>query len=380
MKADVYERVTNQIVAELEKGVRPWMKPWNAEHAAGRITRPLRANGIPYRGINVLMLWAEAVTKGYTAPIWMTFKQALELKAHVRKGEKGSLVVYASSITRTETDADTGEESERHIPFLKGYTVFNVEQIEGLPAQYHAPAVKPLDGIERIARAEAFFAATGADVRHGGNRACYNISQDFIQMPPFEAFRDAQSYYATLGHECCHFTRHETRLNREFGRKRWGDEGYAMEELVAELGAAFLCADLGLTPQIRDDHAAYIASWLKVLKDDKRAIFSAASHAQRAVDFLHGLQAQDHRHRSRSHEACTSHQPGLPGWRSWFERPWLCQMLFDIQTVIQTAAQEGRRKEEAPPPVNRLPLPDCRICCGSEHFMVHELYIGQYGG
>lgn len=292
MKADVYERITNQIVAELEKGARPWLKPWNAEHAAGRITRPLRANGIPYRGINVLMLWSEAVAKGYSAPIWMTFKQALELNAHVRKGEKGSLVVYASSITRTETDAETGEESERDIPFLKGYTVFNVEQIEALPAHYHAPAVKPLEGIERIAHAEAFFSATGADIRHGGNMAYYNISQDFIQMPPFETFRDAQSYYATLGHECCHYTRHETRLNREFGRKRRGDEGYAMEELVAELGAAFLCADLDLTPEVRDDHAAYIASWLKVLKQDKRAIFTAASHAQRAVDFLHGLQGQ----------------------------------------------------------------------------------------
>lgn len=290
MKTDVYERITNQIVAELEKGVRPWMKPWNAEHAAGRITRPLRANGIPYRGINVLMLWAESVAKGYSAPIWMTFKQALELNAHVRKGEKGSLVVYASSITRTETDAETGAESERDIHFLKGYTVFNVEQIDGLPAQYHAPAVKPLDGMERIARAEAFFAATEADVRHGGNRAYYNISQDFVQMPPFEAFRDAIAYYATLGHECVHWTRADARLNRDFNQKRWGDEGYAAEELVAELGAAFLCADLELTPQVRDDHAPYIALWVNVLKSDKRAIFTAASHAQRAVDFLHGLQ------------------------------------------------------------------------------------------
>ena len=124
MKTDVYERITNQIVAELENGVRPWMKPWNAEHAAGRITRPLRANGVPYRGINVLMLWAESVAKGYSAPIWMTFKQALELNAHVRKGEKGSLVVYASSITGTETDADTGEESERDIHFQSPVRIF----------------------------------------------------------------------------------------------------------------------------------------------------------------------------------------------------------------------------------------------------------------
>jgi antirestriction protein ArdC len=298
MRADVYERITYQIVAELEKGVRPWLKPWNAEHAAGRITRPLRAGGIPYRGINVLMLWSEAVTKGYAAPIWMTFRQALELGGHVRKGEKGSLVVYASSITRTETDADTGEESEHDIPFMKGYTVFNVEQIDGLPALYYAPAAPMLDPVERIVGAEAFFAATGASILHGGNRAFYSPSHDRIQMPPFEAFRDAESYYATLAHEAAHWTRHETRLNREFGRRRGacprpragGDEGYAMEELVAELGSAFLSADLGLTPDVREDHASYLASWIKVLKDDKRAIFTAASHAQRAADFLHGLQ------------------------------------------------------------------------------------------
>lgn len=132
MKQDVYERVTNAIVAELEKGVRPWFKPWNAEHAAGRITRPLRANGLPYRGINVLMLWGAACEHGYAAPIWMTFKQAQELGGHVRKGEKGNLVVYANKITKTETD-ENGQESERDIPFMKGYTVFNVEQVEGLP-------------------------------------------------------------------------------------------------------------------------------------------------------------------------------------------------------------------------------------------------------
>jgi antirestriction protein ArdC len=290
MRADVYERITNQIVSELEQGVRPWLKPWNAEHAAGRITRPLRAGGIPYRGINVLMLWSEAAAKGYAAPIWMTFKQALELGGHVRKGEKGSAVVYASSITRTETDADTGEESERDIPFLKGYTVFNVEQIEGLPGQYYAPAAPRLDPVQRIASAEAFFAATGASISHGGNRAFYSPSHDRIQMPPFEAFRDAESYYATLAHETAHWTRHETRLNRDFGRKRWGDEGYAMEELVAELASAFLSSDLGLTPDVREDHASYVASWIKALKGDKRAIFTAASHAQRTADFLHGLQ------------------------------------------------------------------------------------------
>lgn len=290
MKADVYERITAQIVSELEKGVRPWFKPWNAEHAAGRITRPLRSNLIPYRGINVLMLWSEAITKGYAAPIWMTFKQALELNAHVKKGEKGSLVVYASKITRSEIDTDSGDEIEREIPFMRGYTVFNVEQIEGLPEHYYAKPEPRTDTVQRIERAEAFFTATGATIRHGGNQAFYTMADDRVQMPPFESFRDAESYYQTLSHEITHWTRHPKRLERDFGRKRWGDEGYAMEELVAELGSAFLSADLDLTPEPREDHASYIASWLKVLKDDKRAIFSAAAHAQRAADFLHNLQ------------------------------------------------------------------------------------------
>ena len=289
MKTDIYQRVTDKIVASLEAGVRPWIKPWSGEHAAGRITRPLRGNGIPYQGINVLMLWGAAMEKGYAAPIWLTFKQAQALGGMVRKGEQGSLVVYASTFTRTEADEATGEEHERDIPFLKGYTVFNAEQIDGLPAQYRALAEPRLDPVERIAHADAFFAAIGADIRHGGNQAYYRISADHVQMPPFEAFRDAESYYATLAHGLTHWTRHPSRLDREFGRKRFGDEGYAMEELVAELGAAFTCADLDLTPEPRPDHAAYIGNWLTVLKNDKRAIFTAASYAQRAADFLNAL-------------------------------------------------------------------------------------------
>lgn len=232
MKQDVYEKITARIVADLEQGVRPWMKPWNAEHAAGRIVRPLRAKGVPYRGINIVMLWMEAMERGFAAPIWMTFKQALELGAHVRKGEKGALVVYADTITRTETD-ENGKESEAVIPFMKGYTVFNVEQIDGLPPQYHAKAQGPvLEPVQRIERAEGFFAATGAQITQGGNMACYVQGSDEIRMPPFESFRDAQSYYATLAHEACHWTKHSSRLDRDLGRKRWGDEGYAMEELV----------------------------------------------------------------------------------------------------------------------------------------------------
>ncbi|WP_140986488.1 ArdC family protein [Asticcacaulis tiandongensis] len=285
-RLDVYSRITNQIIEALEQGVKPWTQPWNAAHAAGHVSRPLRHNGQPYAGINVLTLWASAMTAHYSAPIWMTFKQAIELGGHVRKGEKGSPVVYADTMRRTETDDATGDETERAIPFLKAYTVFNVEQIEGLPEHFHAQAHTTRNPDERIAEAEAFFAATRADIRHGGDSAYYSPALDYIQMPPFEAFRDAQAYYATLAHEATHWTRHATRLDRDFGRKKFGDDGYAREELVAELGAAFLCADLGLKLADRADHAAYIGHWLSVLKDDKRAVFAAAAHAQRAADYL----------------------------------------------------------------------------------------------
>lgn len=285
-RQDVYSRVTAKIIASLETGVRPWQKPWNAEHAAGNIVRPLRANGQPYRGINVLLLWGEALEKGYNAPIWMTYKQALTLGAQVRKGEHGSLVVYADKFTKTETDAQ-GQASEREIPFMKGYMVFNVEQVEGLPAHYHATAEAP-HPVDRLPAVEAFIAATGATVQHGGNRAFYAPSRDLVQMPPRESFRDAESYAATLVHELTHWTAHPSRLARELG-KRFGDQAYAAEELIAEMGSAFLCADLGISPEVREDHASYLAHWLDVLKKDSHAIFTAASQAQRAADYLHSF-------------------------------------------------------------------------------------------
>jgi antirestriction protein ArdC len=288
-RADVYARVTAAIVADIEAGVRPWTKPWSAEHLAGQVSRPLRATGEPYQGMNVLLLWAEAVARGYAAPTWMTFRQALTLGGHVRKGEKGATVVYANRISRTEPGQD-GEAVERQIPFLKTYTVFSVEQIDGLPPHFYSAAAPQRTPVERIGHADAFVAATGADVRHGGTSAYYAMASDHVQMPPFECFVDPEAYYATLGHELCHWTRHPDRLDRDFGRKRWGDDGCAREEMVAELGAAFLCADLGIALEPRPDHASYLASWLQVLKTDKRFIFTAAAHAQRACDYLHGLQ------------------------------------------------------------------------------------------
>jgi antirestriction protein ArdC len=289
-RTDIYTRVTSHIVEELERGTRPWLKPWNAEHAAGRITRPLRHNGQKYSGINVITLWMSAEMSGFVSPFWLTFNQAREFGAFVKKGEHGSPVVYASKFTKKDK-TEAGDEVEQQIPFLKEYTVFNADQVEGLPTYFYelakAVQTKPL---ARIEQAERFFANTQADIRTGGNRAYYAIDADYVRMPPFETFRDAESHAATLAHELTHWTRHQSRLNREFGRKKFGDEGYAMEELVAELASAFLCADLAITPEVREDHASYIASWLKALKDDKRVVFSAASHASRAVDYLHGLQ------------------------------------------------------------------------------------------
>lgn len=288
IRPDVYKRVTDRIISDLKQEVRPWQKPWNAEYTEGRIIRPLRHNGTPYRGVNVLLLWIEALAQGFASPTWMTFKQANALGAHIRKGEHGGLVVYADRYTKTKTDG-TGEQMEEEIPFMKGYTVFNVEQIDGLPEQYHIKPAEPPEPVIRIEHAEAFFAATGAVVRHGGNRAFYAPGADRIQVPPRESFINSESYCATLAHELTHWTAHPSRLARELS-KRFGDNRYAAEELIAEVGAAFLCADLAITPEVQPGHAQYLYHWLKILKSDSRAIFTAAAQAQRAADFLHDLQ------------------------------------------------------------------------------------------
>ena len=193
---DIYARITDRIVADLEKGVRPWVQPWNAGNATGRITRPLRHNGEPYTGMNVLLLWSEGLARGFASSIWMTFKQSIELGGHVRKGESGSTVIYASRFTKTETD-EHGGEVERDIPFLKTYTVFNVEQIENLPEHFYHKPTPILDPVERIEHADRFFTNTGSIIRHGGSRAFYSPSTDHVQMPPFETFLfdfDAEIY------------------------------------------------------------------------------------------------------------------------------------------------------------------------------------------
>jgi antirestriction protein ArdC len=202
---NIYQTVTDQIIEQLEKGARPWCAPWNTSHMEGRVVLPLRHNGVPYQGVNILTLWMATMEKGYRASVWMTFKQALDLGGAVRKGEKSSLTVYADKITRAEAGQQNGDQQAREIHFMKGYQVFNAEQIDGLPDQYYVKPEAPMASLTRNARAEAFFAATGADIRHGGSEAYYSTGFDYIQMPLMEGFRDAEAYYATLAHEATHY-------------------------------------------------------------------------------------------------------------------------------------------------------------------------------
>ncbi|MBW5435358.1 DUF1738 domain-containing protein [Bradyrhizobium canariense] len=291
-RPDIYQRVTDAIIRDLEQGTRSWIKPWTTSSKKSAI-RPLRHDGTPYRGINVLILWSEAAGRGYASSTWMTYRQAQSLGGHVRKGECGTTIVYAKTIERSnDDDPAAGEVTIERIPLLRAYTVFNADQVDGLQLPLSANSSLSAEAPStRIDRADKFIAATGATIVHKGNRACFIPSRDIIEMPLYRQFVDTptssagEAYYATLLHELIHYTSSPGRCNRDIG-KSFGDNAYAREELVAELGAAFLCADLGIAPEPRPDHAAYLATWLTVLKSDKRAIFSAAALAQKATDWL----------------------------------------------------------------------------------------------
>ena len=287
-RKDVCAIVTDNIIKALESGVKPWAKSW--ENKAGAFCMPLRHNGQRYRSINVLILWAATEAAGYQSPYWFTYRQALEYGAQVRKGEKGTTVVYYGTAPKQEQSDEQGDAFYR---FLKSFSVFNADQIDNLPERYRIKGQAAAPAAGRLPELEAFVQATGINIRHGGNHAFYRQDSDFVQMPAFEQFRNAEFYYATLMHELAHATKHPTRLDRDLGRKQWGDEGYAKEELVAELSSAFLGAEFGFAPEHIDDHAAYLASWLKVLQDDKKLIFSMAAKAQAAVDFLMKTQAAE---------------------------------------------------------------------------------------
>jgi antirestriction protein ArdC len=283
MKRDIYTEVTAKLIAKLEQGVPAWRKSWNAVSISGL---PTRASGDAYKGVNVLILACEGRGNRH----WMTYKQAAEHGGNVRKGEKSTTIVFYKKLTVEDRAKSDG--STKIIPMLRAYNVFNAEQIDGLPTHFYAEGKPLVSDNERDAAVEAYVANTGAAINHGGNRAFYAHGFDSIQMPPLAAFDDSAAYYGTLLHELTHWTGHADREDRTFG-KRFGDDAYAFEELVAEIGATFVCAALGIEQEVRDDHAAYLAGWLKILKADNKAIFQAAAKAQAAADFLDGLQIQE---------------------------------------------------------------------------------------
>jgi antirestriction protein ArdC len=279
----VYTRVTSQIIDAIEAGAGTWHMPW---HTSGRFAfSPINAaSKKPYRGINVVCLWAATQSKGYERGEWATYTQWQERGAQVRKGEKATLVVFwkfANGSAETQDDNEEHPATNSRLLFTRGYSVFNAAQVDGYIPNSEPAIPEP----ERIEQAEAFFSRIPARVVHQGNRAFYSPADDTITLPPFPAFFTPVDYYSTRAHETGHWTSCAGRCNRELG-KRFGDNAYSIEELVAELTAAFVCSHLGLSTEPRPDHAQYIASWLKVLKADTRAIFTAASKAQQAADFL----------------------------------------------------------------------------------------------
>ena len=278
MSRDLYQEVTDKICASLEQGVAPWVRPWNASAEHGGMPYNLLSKR-SYRGINVALLF----TPQYETQGWLTFKQALDVGANVRKGEKGSMIVfYKPFVVRDRNAAPdaTGDAAERTIPLLKAFHVFNAAQIENLPEKYlPKPDMRP--DVERHAAADALLSR--AVVKHGGDRAFYVPFADYIQLPVAADFRSVAEYYGTALHELTHWTGHGSRMAREYG-KRFGDQAYAREELVAEMGAAYLCAKAGIAGSLQ--HPEYLASWLKVLKGDKRAVLMAASAAQKAADYI----------------------------------------------------------------------------------------------
>jgi antirestriction protein ArdC len=289
---DIYQRITDQIVAAIERGAGEWRMPWHGTREAGT-ARPANAvSRRPYRGVNILALWAAAEAAGYPSGVWATYRQWSALGAQVRRGERGSLVVFWKVYDRADEEEgdDVTPDDERDGRgdrrfFARGYTVFNAVQVDG----YEVPAGPQLPEAERDAQAERFFEALGIATVYGGNRAFYRPSTDTIHLPPFEAFRDTASAYSVRAHESAHASGAPHRLARDLSG-RFGSDAYAAEELVAELTAAFICGDLGLAVEPRPDHAAYVASWLNVLRGDKRAIFTAAARAQQAADWMHQQQ------------------------------------------------------------------------------------------
>lgn len=284
-KLSVAERVTQAILAQMESGTRPWVKPWEASDKT--FGMPLRANGKPYRGVNVLLLWESAERNGFQSPYWLTFKSAIDAGGAVRKGEKGTWIVWygvAGKKEESEESEDTEQKPGFARLFAKTYYVFNADQCDGLPDTFAATHDKPEVPVLRPDLKE-LFDRVGADIRHGGDRAYNTDAGNYIRMPHITDFKTPELYYCTLAHELAHWTGAPSRLNRVKGG-RFGDDRYAFEELVAELTSAFLGAHLGLPADHLEDHAAYLKSWVQCLKENQNAIISASSQAQKACDYL----------------------------------------------------------------------------------------------
>jgi antirestriction protein ArdC len=291
-RTSLYDEITGKIIAELEAGRLPWVQPWGTAAAKAPLAMPRNAaTGRHYSGINVLILWGAVVEHGFPGQGWLTFRQALALGGNVRKGERGTTVVYADRFVPDDEKRrarETGDEAQA-IPFLKRFTVFNAAQCEGLPEDVAIVAPPPPPGLIEP-QVEALIHATGIDFRIGGDRAFYVPALDYVQVPPPAAYFEPINWHRTALHELGHATGHPSRLGRDM-TGGFGTRKYAFEELVAEMNAAFCCASLGIVPTVR--HADYIGSWLEVLREDNRAIVRAASQASKAADWLLGFVPAD---------------------------------------------------------------------------------------
>lgn len=290
-RRDIHQEVTDRIIAIMEKGVRPWVHPW--KRAGQGAAFPRRHNGERYRGMNVLLLWATAMEKGYRSPYWMTFKQALEYGACVRKGERGTMVIKYGTVLKDEDGATIkegqGDDEARRIGYLRSYTVFNAAQIDGLPEQFIPVEDDQTDEdttAAPILDLETYFGGVGAKIVTTSTNPCYIPALDEIRMPSIQEFASSVSFYSVLSHELTHWVSVPKRLDLESKMK--GRAGYAFDELCAELSAVFIMGNLGLVADI-DNSASYLDSWLSALRSDKKFIFEAASLAQKAADHINQL-------------------------------------------------------------------------------------------